>query len=177
MSVALLERLKRSCFIFRIYKYIIIFIFSCHASFLAAQDCPPGLLSIGGGYFGFGSDYCHGTLQAEYKWGERYWNYLRPIGTVALTERGALYVACGFGCELYLTERLIFTPSFAPGLYYNGNGKKLGHPVEFRSGLELAYQMKNKSRIGTQLYHISNAHLAHRNPGANALIFFIAFPQ
>jgi len=162
------------------YKIIFVLCFTCFSYFtplLDAKECPSPLLSVGGGYFGFGSDYCHGVFQAEYKWGKLYWDHLRPIATIVLTERGAFYAACGFGFELPLTERLIFTPSFSPGLYYKGNGKNLGHPVEFRSGLELAYQLKNKSLIGTQLYHISNAHLAHKNPGANALIFFIAFPQ
>ena len=28
---------------------------------------------------------------------------------------------------------LIFTPSFAPGLYHKGDGKDLGHALEFKS--------------------------------------------
>jgi hypothetical protein len=42
--------------------------------------------------------------------------------------------------------------------------------------MEIAYEFKWKSRVGAQFYHISNASLAHKNPGAESLIFYYAIP-
>ena len=35
-----------------------------------------------------------------------------------------------------------FTPSFGLGYYDDGNGKKLGNKLEFRTTLEISYQLK-----------------------------------
>ena len=32
-----------------------------------------------------------------------------------------------------------FTPSFAPGLYHQGDGKDLGHVLEFKTEVQLSY--------------------------------------
>jgi lipid A 3-O-deacylase len=63
---------------------------------------------------------------------------------------------------------LTFTPSFAPGLYYEGNGKDLGHVLEFKSEVQLSYTTSNKTSIGVSYNHISNASLGDKNPGANS---------
>ena len=34
---------------------------------------------------------------------------------------------------------LTFTPSFAPGLYHEGDGKDLGHALEFKSEIQFSY--------------------------------------
>ncbi len=52
----------------------------------------------------------------------------------------------------------------------------MGFPINFRSALELSYIFHNKGRFGAQFNHISNAHMFHKNPGANSLFIFYAIP-
>ena len=66
---------------------------------------------------------------------------------------------------------LIFTPSFAPGLYHEGNGKDLGHVLEFKSEVQLSYPISDKSSLGISYNHVSNASLGDKNPGANSYMF------
>ena len=61
------------------------------------------------------------------------------------------------------------TPSFGVGIYDDGSGKKLGHTIEFRTTLEVSYQLKNKNRIGFSFGHISNADLGSSNPGVEII--------
>ena len=66
---------------------------------------------------------------------------------------------------------LIFTPSFAPGLYHEGDGKDLGHVLEFKSEIQLSYKLSKDANIGFSYNHISNASLGDKNPGANSYEF------
>ena len=67
------------------------------------------------------------------------------------------------------SSNFIFSPSFGAGYYQDGNGKKLGNSIEFRTTLEISYQLKNSNRIGLSLGHISNANLGGNNPGVEIL--------
>ena len=57
---------------------------------------------------------------------------------------------------------LIFTPSFAPGLYHEGNGKDLGHILEFKSEVQLSYATSDRTSIGFSYNHVSNASLGDK---------------
>lgn len=137
---------------------------------------PTPLLCLGGGYLDAGSHHSGGLAQIEYKFGKYFWHYIRPQASLIVPELRSVFVGVGLAFEIYSTDRLIFSPSFTPGLYYRGKGKDLGFPIEFRSSLEVAYEFANNIRIGSQFYHISNASLSHKNPGVNALTVFLAIP-
>lgn len=126
-------------------------------------------------YYG-GPRHSGGVFQLEYKDKNCFLRYLRPQVTLVVPEMNGVFIGAGLGVDFYLCEYLVFTPSFEPGLYYQGNSRNLGHPIEFRSAVELAYENDNGLRLGAQFYHISNASLGHHNPGANALIFFFGLP-
>ena len=66
-------------------------------------------------------------------------------------------------------NKLFFTPSFGAGIYDDGSGKKLGNDLQFRTALEVSYELKNKNRIGIAFSHISNANLGNKNPGVEIL--------
>ncbi len=69
------------------------------------------------------------------------------------------------------------TPSFGGGFYADGSGKKLGHEIEFRSQIELAYRFDNRSRLGVAFSHISNASIGgDKNPGVEVLNIYYALP-
>ena len=66
---------------------------------------------------------------------------------------------------------LTFTPSFAPGLYHKGDGKDLGHTLEFKSEVQLSFNLSQSSKLGLSYNHVSNASLGDKNPGANSYMF------
>ncbi|NKB19827.1 MAG: hypothetical protein GKS01_04700 [Alphaproteobacteria bacterium] len=68
------------------------------------------------------------------------------------------------------------TPSFAVGAYDDSKGKDLGHTIEFRSGVELAWRFDNQMRLGLTLYHLSNAGIGDRNPGTEVLSLGLSVP-
>ena len=102
--------------------------------------------------------------------------YLKPFAGIELTTDSAFYLISGIYLEDNLGELMIgeqnnwhFTPSFGVGYYDDGNGKKLGNKIEFRTTLEFSYQLKENDRIGISLGHISNANIGKKNPGAEII--------
>ena len=92
---------------------------------------------------------------------------LSPISGGFLTEKSAFYLYSGVQAE-YELGFLTITPSFAPGYYNYGNGKDLGYPLEFKSEVQMSFDLSDSSHLGISYNHISNASLGTKNPGANS---------
>lgn len=100
---------------------------------------------------------------------------LRPvIGVAANSDEGG-YVLAGLRRDFDVGERWILTPHFGVTLIEEGDGKDLGHVVEFRSGVELAFRLNQRSRLGISFYHLSNAGLDETNPGSESLVLLYSF--
>ena len=95
---------------------------------------------------------------------------ISPITGAMITADNAGYIYTGVQAQ-YKIGKLNFTPSFAPGLYNEGDGKDLGHIVEFKSELQLSLDLFKNSELGFSYNHISNASLGDKNPGANSYMF------
>ena len=95
---------------------------------------------------------------------------LSPITGGFLTENSAAYLYTGIQAE-YELGFLTITPSFAPGYYHEGNGKDLGSPLEFKSEVQMTFDLSDTTHIGMSYNHISNASLGDKNPGANSYMF------
>ncbi len=95
---------------------------------------------------------------------------ISPITGGFITENSAVYIYKGFEWNIDMGA-LTFTPSFAPGLYDEGDGKDLGHVIEFKSEIQFSYDLSKNSKIGVSYNHISNASLGDKNPGANSYMF------
>ena len=95
---------------------------------------------------------------------------LSPITGALITGDNAAYIYTGVQAQ-YKIGALNFTPSFTPGLYHEGNGKDLGHLIEFKSELQISLDLSNNSELGFSYNHISNASLGDKNPGANSYMF------
>ena len=93
-----------------------------------------------------------------------------PITGGFITEKNAFYVYSGVQAE-YELGFVKITPSFAPGYYNYGNGKDLGYPLEFKTELQMSFDVTNSTHLGMSYNHISNASLGSKNPGANSYIF------
>ena len=90
-----------------------------------------------------------------------------PITGGFVTENSAAYIYSGVEWNVDLGG-LIFTPSFAPGLYHEGDGKDLGHVLEFKTEVQLSYAVSDGTSFGMSYNHVSNASLGDKNPGANS---------
>ena len=102
--------------------------------------------------------------------------YLKPFAGIELTSDSAFYLISGIYLEDNLGDLMIgkennwhLTPSFGFGYYDDGNGKKLGNKIEFRTTLEFSYQLQNTDRIGISFGHISNANIGKKNPGVEII--------
>ena len=95
---------------------------------------------------------------------------LSPITGLMITADNAGYVYTGVQAQ-YKIGALNITPSFTPGLYHEGDGKDLGHLIEFKSELQISLDLSKTSELGFSYNHISNASLGDKNPGANSYMF------
>ncbi len=93
-----------------------------------------------------------------------------PITGGFVTENTAAYIYTGIEWNVDMGG-MTFTPSFAPGLYHEGDGKDLGHVLEFKSEVQLSYTPSDKTSFGVSYNHVSNASLGDKNPGANSYMF------
>jgi len=94
-----------------------------------------------------------------------------PITGGFITENSAAYIYTGIEWNIDMGGNLLFTPSFTPGLYHEGNGKDLGHVLEFKSEMQLSYAASDRASFGVSYNHVSNASLGDKNPGANSYMF------
>ena len=95
---------------------------------------------------------------------------IKPVTGFMLTADSASYLYTGIQAE-YNIGKLNLIPSFTPGLYHEGDGKDLGHLVEFKSELQLSLDLSPSTEFGFSYNHISNASLGDKNPGANSYMF------
>jgi len=98
---------------------------------------------------------------------ESFLGQLSPITGGFITENNAFYLYTGAQAE-YDFGFIKITPSFAPGYYSSGDGKDLGHALEFKSEVQMSLNLSDSTQFGMSYNHISNASLGDKNPGANS---------
>lgn len=135
----------------------------------------PSHLMVGPGVFDIEKNHPAAFGQVEWRW-EVNCYHIRPLAAFFMTTDTNFFVCGGVGYDIFLGKKFVITPTFAPGVYYQGHGKNLGFPINFRSGIETAMVFPNGGRFGAQFNHISNAHMFYKNPGANSLFIFYAIP-
>ena len=101
---------------------------------------------------------------------DTFFGNISPITGVMITADNAGYIYTGVQAQ-YKIRALNITPSFTPGLYHEGDGKDLGHMLEFKSEVQLSIDFSQSSKLGFSYNHISNASLGDKNPGANSYMF------
>ena len=95
---------------------------------------------------------------------------LSPITGALITSDNAAYFYTGVQAQ-YSIGALNVIPSFTPGIYEQGDGKDLGHIIEFKSEVQLSLDLPKDSQFGFSYNHLSNASLGDKNPGANSYMF------
>ena len=132
-------------------------------------------LNIFAGMFDFSDDGQRASLlgvqhQDEELYRKSFLGKLSPITGAFLTKKNAFYLYTGVQAE-YELGFFTITPSFAPGYYNEGSGKDLGHPLEFKSEVQMSFDLGDSSQMGMSYNHISNASFGTKNPGANSYMF------
>ena len=127
------------------------------------------------GVFDFSDDGKKSTIiglqhQNENLTRESFFGTISPITGAMITADNAAYFYTGVQAQ-YSIGKIDITPSFTPGLYEQGDGKDLGHIVEFKSELQVSYDLMSNTQMGLSYNHISNASLGKDNPGANSYMF------
>jgi lipid A 3-O-deacylase len=89
-----------------------------------------------------------------------------PVSGGFFTGKSSVYLYTGIQAE-YELGPLNIVPSFAPGYYEPGGGKKLGSPLEFKSEIKFDFDIFKNSKIGYSYGHISNNDWGDINPGVN----------
>jgi len=134
----------------------------------AARAADRAFMSFGGGWFDFNDNQQSVELHAEVRTDYDLWIF-NPIAGMIVNTDLAAYGYAGLQTDIFFGTRIVLTPSFSVGWYERGDSKDLGHNIEFRSAVELAYRFDNRSRLGIQIYHMSNARLADENPGTEVI--------
>ena len=101
---------------------------------------------------------------------DTFFGNLSPITGAMITADNATYMYTGVQAQ-YKIGLLNFTPSFTPGYYNQGDGKDLGHALEFKSEVQLSLELPKDTQFGFSYNHLSNASLGDKNPGANSYMF------
>jgi lipid A 3-O-deacylase len=131
-------------------------------------------LQFGTGYYDINDNKSTFELRVEKRFAKAFLK-LQPLTGLMITGDKAIYGYGGISLD-WVFGNFILTPSFAAGLYLDGDGKDLGHAIEFRSALEVSYQFKNRHRLGLMIYHLSNASLSDNNPGTEVLSLGYSVP-
>jgi len=142
----------------------------------AADD--PAFITGGIGYYDFNRQTDDSAeLRLEYRSDHKIWE-LKPFVAISGTTNGSVFVGAGVLMDLYFGNRWVLTPSFAPHYYHEGSSSKkdLGHEIEFRSQIELAYRFDDRSRLGLSVSHYSNASLSDNNPGSETVMINYSIP-
>ena len=165
-----------------IKKIIILITFLCNILFITYLFAEEKIvneknteINVYSGMFDFSDDGAKSTLfgfqhQNEELKRNSFLGTLSPITGGMLTADNAVYLYTGVQAD-YDIGLLKLTPSFTPGIYNQGNGKDLGHIIEFKSEIRLSMDLSKNSMFGMSYNHISNASLGSKNPGANSYMF------
>ena len=153
---------------------LLFFLISCFTSF-ADETSKETEFNFFTGMFDFSDDKQKSGIlgiqhQNENLFRNSFLGRLSPITGGFLTEKNAFYLYTGVQAE-YEMGPFKITPSFTPGYYNYGDGKDLGHPLEFKSEMQISLDLSKSTQLGMSYNHISNASLGTKNPGANSYMF------
>lgn len=136
----------------------------------------PDFLAVGTGWYDFNDDRDAVDFRLEYRSDWKMLGIVKPWAGLEVTSDSAGYVVAGVLVDIFFGRRVVLTPSFGVGAYADGDGKDLGHVIEFRSQLELGYRFDDRSRLSLAVSHISNASLDDNNPGTEIATVYYHLP-
>tara|TARA_B100001996_G_scaffold86059_1_gene63624 strand:+ start:132 stop:632 length:501 start_codon:yes stop_codon:yes gene_type:complete len=159
----------------KIRIFIISFVLSLLVTNISLSEEKKSGMNFYTGMFDFSDDKKRSALfgiehQDENLYRDTIFGRVSPVTGMMVTADNAAYFYTGIEANLDLGP-LKLTPSFTPGLYSQGGGKDLGHPVEFKSEVQVSMDLGENTNFGMSYNHVSNASLGEKNPGANSYMF------
>ena len=159
----------------KIRIFIISFVLSLLVTNISLSEEKKSGMNFYTGMFDFSDDKKRSALfgiehQDENLYRDTIFGRVSPVTGMMVTADNAAYFYTGIEANLDLGP-LKLTPSFTPGLYSQGGGKDLGHPVEFKSEVQVSMDLVENTIFGMSYNHVSNASLGEKNPGANSYMF------
>lgn len=163
----------------RMFILVAMFVGICFPAF-AEERKEYEMINISAGQVGILDD-----LEGPQRYGVEYrfmsfsgpWGFrLIPAIGAAAANNGANFVYSDLRHDFYLDDDWLLIPSFGAGVFKESSEINLGNNLEFRSGLELAYQFQNKMRAGIAIFHLSNGGISSRNPGTEVLVVSVCIP-
>lgn len=139
----------------------------------------PSLVSFGVGYFDVLENIEQNEatdFRFEYRSGKPLAWVLKPLFGVDVTTDKAGGAFGGVVADWVINDHWVVSPSFAAGLWANGDGKDMGSAIEFRSQMELGYRFDNDWRITGAFSHMSNADIGDKNPGVEQVTLYLHMP-
>lgn len=136
----------------------------------------PGLLALGTGAYDVLHGHTEAQLRLEYRFAQSFLWVIQPLVGAFGTTDGTFFGYAGIRIELPLGDHIVLIGDTAAGYWHHGRGLDLGNPIEFKSGVELAYRFAGQSRLGVAFDHISNAGIAKINPGIESLLLVYSYP-
>lgn len=145
----------------------------------SAQDgAVTGLaVALGGGLYGLDDDEA-ALGRAELRFGDvlEPVPWLVPVIGLEVTSDTAVYGYGGFLLDIPLGANGYLAPNAAVGFYEEGDGRDLGHEIEFRTGVEVGWRFDAGPAVGLAFHHLSNAGLDNDNPGVETLTLNVTLP-
>jgi len=89
-----------------------------------------------------------------------------PTTGAFVTKKNSIYLYTGVEAD-YNLGPINISPSFAPGYYDAGDGKKLGSALEFKSEIKIGLDLFKNTNLGYSYSHISNNDWGNINPGSD----------
>lgn len=152
--------------------------------FFGSVDLKAGDFSSSVGHFSYSDNKKKaGLLDLTYSFSERKidtnYGLIKPVAGLFLTNRLSSMAYVGVQAD-YKVSIFRISPSFTPGLYSSGEGKRgkdLGGVMQFKSQIDIGIDVNKFSFFNLGYSHISNANIGAINPGANSfsLKFFQKF--
>ena len=97
---------------------------------------------------------------------DTFFGKFKPITGGFITGDSSLYLYTGVEGQ-YGIGPLKILPSFAPGYYEKGDGKDLGHVLEFKSEIKIGFDIFENSSLSYSYSHLSNSTIGESNPGTD----------
>ncbi len=117
-----------------------------------------------------------GEAHLEFRPGVSIWK-LQPLLGVGVTTDGSVMAYAGGRFDVFLGDDLVLSPSLAPAVYAEGDGKDLGSNVVLRFAIDAQYKLENDSRLGLGMYHMSHGNVfGDDNPGVDTLFLSYTIP-
>lgn len=130
-----------------------------------------GTLGLGVGSYDFDGSHSATDFRVDYAFDTDLWvEHLKPWAGVEATTDGSLWLGGGLIYDWQFADSWHLKPGLGAGYYSRGSSElDLGHPIEFRSQLEIARDINQQNSLGLAISHLSNANLDSENPGVEVL--------